>query len=59
MTVLLAVSEMDPVLSFCFFLVAIVLFVLAALNVPARVGLMALGLAAFAVPFAWHALAAA
>ena len=56
---LLAASEMDPVLQFAFFLVAIVLFMLAAFNVPARVGLMALGLAAFAVPFAWNALAAA
>lgn len=56
---ILAADQMDPVLQFAFFLVAIILFVLAAFNVPARVGLLALGLAAFAVPFAWNALAAA
>lgn len=56
---LYAASQMDPVLQFAFFLVAIILFVLAAFNVPARVGLLALGLASFAVPFAWNALAAA
>lgn len=54
-----AAAQMDPVLQFAFFLVAIILFVLAAFNVPARVGLLALGLASFAVPFAWNALAAA
>ncbi len=56
---LLAVSAMDPMIVFVFYLVAVILFVLAALNVSSpRVGLLALGLAFFAVPFAWNALAA-
>lgn len=57
---LLAVSAMDPVVQFVFFLVAVILFVLAALNVSSpRVSLLAAGLAFFAVPFCWNALAAA
>lgn len=56
---LLAVNELDPVISFALYLIAIILFVLAAFNVPARIGLMALGLAFFAAPFCFNALAAA
>jgi hypothetical protein len=56
---LLAVSDLDPTLKFLFFAVAIVLFLLAAFGVSARVSLLALGLAVFAFPFAWQALSAA
>lgn len=57
---LLAVSAMDPTLKALFFAVAIVLFVLAAFGVGGpRPALLPLGLAVFAVPFFWDALAAA
>lgn len=56
---LLAVSEIDPVAAFACYLAAFILFILAAFNVPARVGLMALGLALFTIPPMWNALAAA
>jgi hypothetical protein len=57
---LLAVSAMDPVVQFCFFLVAVILFILASFNVSSpRLGLLAAGLACFAIPFMWNALAAA
>lgn len=56
---LFAVSEMDPTAAFVCYLIAVILFVLAAFNVPARVGLMALGLAIATIPSMWNALAAA
>jgi hypothetical protein len=57
---LYAVSQMDPAAAFVCYLIAVILFVLAAFGVPSpRVGLMALGLAFFALPFCWNALAAA
>jgi hypothetical protein len=57
---LLAVAQMDPVVQFVFFLVAVILFALTALNVTStRVYLLAAGLAFFAFPFCWNALAAA
>lgn len=55
-----AISTLDPTLQAVFFLIAVVLFVLAAFAVAAgRVNLVAAGLAFFAFPFAWNALAAA
>jgi hypothetical protein len=60
---LLAISQMDPVLQGIFFLVAVILFVLAAFGgyraYPWYGGLVALGLAFFAFPFMWNAFAAA
>lgn len=56
---MLAVSAMSPTVQFLFFLAAIILFLLAAFGVAlGRIGALALGLALFAVPFAWAALAA-
>jgi hypothetical protein len=56
---ILAVSQMDPVVQGIFFLVALVLFALAAFLVAFdRVNVVALGLAFFAVPFMWNAFAA-
>jgi hypothetical protein len=40
------------------YLIAVVLFVLAAVNLPARVNLLALGLAFFAFPLLLHAIQA-
>jgi len=56
---LIAVSEIDPIAAFACYLAAFILFILAAFNVPARVGLMALGLALVTIPPMWNALAAA
>lgn len=56
---MLAVTALDPTAVFVFYLLAVICFVLAALNV--RVGTIAigwLGLAFFAVPPMWAALAA-
>ncbi len=56
---MLAVSAMEPTVQFVFFLAAVILFAIAACGVvAARVNLVALGLACFAVPFMWNALAA-
>jgi hypothetical protein len=65
----LALSVMDPVVQGIFFLVAVVLFVIAAFfgfsayatrdgHPTARINLVALGLACFAFPFMWNAFAA-
>lgn len=59
MTYLLAVSAMDPTIKMVFFLVALILFILAAWGVGVgRVNLIAAGLASFTIPFFWDALAA-
>jgi hypothetical protein len=59
MNLLLAVSQLDPTLRMVFFLVALVLFILAAVGVGlGRVNLIAAGLGFFAFPFFWDALAA-
>lgn len=55
---ILAISPMDPTLQFVFFLIAVICFVLAALGTGFRLALVPLGLAFFAVPFMWNALAA-
>lgn len=58
---LLALGTMDPTIQGIFFLVAVVLFVIAAFSytVPAiKVNLIALGLAFFAFVFMWNAFAA-
>lgn len=56
---LLALALMDPTVQGIFFLVAVVLFVLAAFAVTfERVNLIALGLAFFAFVFMWNAFAA-
>lgn len=54
-----AVTAMDPTVQFVFFLVAIVCFVAASLGAGFRLALVPLGLALFAVPFMWNALAQA
>lgn len=56
---MLAISVMSAEVTFIFYLVAIICFVLAAVAVPFRWGLGWIGLAAFVVPAAWNALAAA
>lgn len=60
---LLALAQMDPVIQGFFFLVAVILFVLAAFGgwraFPWGAGLVALGLAFFAFPVCWNAFAAA
>jgi hypothetical protein len=60
---LLAISQMDPVLQGIFFLIALVCFVLAAFGgyraYPWYGGLVALGLAFFTFPWMWNAFAAA
>jgi hypothetical protein len=56
---MLAISAMDPVLAGIFFLIATILFVLAAINVASRIGLVALGLAFCAAVWCWQAFAAA
>jgi len=53
-----AVAAMDPTVKMLFFAVAVALFVLAAVGVSVqRFSLLAGGLAAFAIPFFWQALA--
>lgn len=54
-----AVSYMDPTLQGIFFLVAVIVFVVAAILArPALWAcLVAVGLAAFVVPFMWNAFA--
>lgn len=56
---MLAISTMSAEVTFIFYLVAIICFVLAALAVSWRGGIGWIGLAAFVVPPAWNALAAA
>ena len=56
---LLAVSAMDPTVKMLFYGAAVVLFVLSAVGyVWGKVSLIGAGLAAFAFPFFWDALAA-
>jgi hypothetical protein len=56
---MLAVSALDPTIRAILFGVAVVLFALAALGFErGKVGFMAAGLAVFAFPFFWDALAA-
>jgi hypothetical protein len=53
-----AVEAMDPTLKMIFYAIAVVLFVLAAVGYQrGKVSFMAAGLAAFAFPFFWDALA--
>ena len=56
---ILALEAMDPVVAGIFFLVAVVLFVLAAFNVAFRLNLIALGLAFGFFVFMWDRFAAA
>jgi hypothetical protein len=60
---LLALEALDPVIQGIFFLIALVLFVIAAFSgwrtYPWYGGLVALGLAFFTFPFMWNAFAAA
>ena len=56
---LFAVAAMDPTVKMLFFGAAVILFVLAAVGyVWGKVSLVGAGLAAFAFPFFWDALAA-
>jgi hypothetical protein len=56
---ILAVNAMDPTLKMIFYGIAVVLFILAAVGYQrGKVSFMAAGLAAFAFPFFWDALAA-
>lgn len=58
---MLALNQMDPTIQGILFLVAVVLFVIAAFSyaIPAvKVNLIALGLAFFAFVFMWNAFAA-
>jgi hypothetical protein len=56
---MLAVNAMDPTLKMIFFAAAVILFALAAFGYErGRVSFVAAGLAAFAFPFFWDALAA-
>jgi hypothetical protein len=56
---LLAVSELDPTLRMIFFAGAVALFAMAAFGYTwGKVSLVAAGLALFAFPFFWDALAA-
>lgn len=56
---ILAVNAMDPTLKMIFFAIAVVLFALAAVGFSrGKVSFMAAGLAVFAFPFFWDALAA-
>lgn len=48
---------MDPTVQGIFFLVAVVLFLVAATAIPVRPNLVALGLAFFAFVFMWNAFA--
>jgi hypothetical protein len=55
---MLAIAAMDPTIKAIFFAVAVVLFALAAVGFErGRVSFVAAGLAAFAFPFFWDALA--
>ena len=56
---MLAIQAMSAEVTFIFYLIAIVCFVLAAVASSFRWGIGWIGLAAFVVPFAWNALAAA
>jgi hypothetical protein len=54
-----AVAAMDPTVAMLFFGAAVVCFVLAAIGYEVRkVSFVAAGLAAFAFPYFWNALAA-
>jgi hypothetical protein len=56
---MLAVAVMDPTVKMIFFAAAVVLFVIAAIGYEVgKVSFVAAGLAAFAFPFFWDALAA-
>jgi hypothetical protein len=56
---LFAVSQMDPTVEAIFLGVAVALFALSALGFErGRISFVAAGLAAFAFPFFWNALAA-
>jgi len=56
---LFAVASMDPTVRMIFFAAAVILFVLASFGYErGRVSFVAAGLAAFAFPFFWDALAA-
>jgi hypothetical protein len=56
---LLAVAAMDPTVKMLFFGAAVVLFVLSAVGYAwGKISLVGAGLAAFAFPFFWDALAA-
>ncbi|MGH9112800.1 MAG: hypothetical protein ACRDZN_10975 [Acidimicrobiales bacterium] len=55
----LAVAAMDPTITMLFYAAAVALFVLAAIGYQrGKVSFIAAGLAAFAFPFFWDALAA-
>lgn len=56
---ILALEAMDPTLQAVFFAIAFGLFLVAAFGVATRLNLVAAGLAAFAFPWFWNALAAA
>lgn len=56
---MLALTVMPQALRVICFLVALILFVLAACGAPTRVNLTAAGLAVFVLPFLWDALATA
>lgn len=55
---MLALETMDPTVIGIFFLIAAVLFILAAVGVASRFNLIAAGLAFCAVVWAWTAFAA-
>ncbi len=52
-------EPLEPVVQGILYLVALVLFVLAAVNVVTRVSLVAAGLSFFTVPWVWNSFAAA
>jgi hypothetical protein len=54
---MLAIQTMSAEVTFIFYLIAIVCFILATLSIG-RWSIGWVGLAAFVVPFAWNALAA-
>ncbi len=55
---IIAVARMDPTIQMLFYAVAVALFVLAAIGYSrGKVSFLAAGLAAFAFPFFWNALA--
>lgn len=56
---MLALAAMDPTVQGIFFLVAVVFFVLAAINVAARINFIGAGLALCAAVWCWQAFAAA
>ncbi|HEX6569783.1 MAG TPA: hypothetical protein VF015_11475 [Acidimicrobiales bacterium] len=56
---ILAVDAMDPTVKMIFFAVAVALFILASVGYQrGKVSFIGAGLAAFAFPFFWDALAA-